>query len=157
MKPEFRTRREPAAARRRAAIQVARRYRASPAHVFHAWLDPDVAGHWLFATASRPMARVDIDARVAGSFRFVEQRNGETVEHRGEYLEIVPHRRLAFTLASADHPQVVSRVCVDITELDRGCAVTLRHEDLPSRDAKRARARWTGILYGLGATLDARH
>lgn len=157
MKPEVRSRRDPAITGRRAAIQVARRYRASPEHVFHAWLDPEVAGSWLFATASCPMARVDIDARVAGSFRFVERRNGRIVEHCGEYLEIVPHRRIAFTLASADHPHVVSRVRVDITERGKGCAVTLRHENLPSRDANRVRARWTGVLYGLGATLDSRN
>ncbi len=156
MKPELRARNGASVAKRRAPIHVARRYRASPEHVFRAWLDPRVAGHWLFATASRPMAHVAIDARVAGSFRFVERRFDDLVEHRGEYVEIVPHRRLAFTLATSDRPHVVTRVRVEVRPLARGCEVRLLHENVPPGEARSTRARWSGILYGLGATLDAR-
>ena len=95
-------------------IRVTRRLHAPAKVVFHAWLDPGIAGRWLFATASRPMARVDIDARVAGAFRFVERRDGALIEHRGEYTELVPHRRIAFTLLSEDIPDVVTRATVDI-------------------------------------------
>src|SRR5258708_6816799 len=52
-----------ATAQRYAVIRVARRYAASSARVFDAWLDPEFAGRWLFATASRPLAHVAIDAR----------------------------------------------------------------------------------------------
>lgn len=153
MKPDVRAGRYPAHAQRRASIRVTRRYLASPEHVFHAWLDPKVARSWLFATATRPMARAEIDPRVAGTFRFVEQRDGEIVEHRGEYVDMVPHRRLAFTLATPDQPHVLTRVRVEITRLGQGCEVTLTHDDVPSGNAIRTRARWTGILYGLGMTL----
>lgn len=90
-------------AQRPAAIRITRRFSAPPEHVFDAWLDPEVAGRWLFATASRPMTHVEIDARVEGSFCFAEQRDGETIEYTGEYVEIVPHRRLVFTLSMEDH------------------------------------------------------
>ncbi|MGH7187364.1 MAG: SRPBCC family protein, partial [Pseudomonadota bacterium] len=80
-------------------VRVARRFRAPPEQVFNAWLDARVAGRWLFATASRPMAHAEIDPRVGGSFRFVDRRNDERVEHIGEYLEIRPPRRLVFTLS----------------------------------------------------------
>ena len=137
-------------------ICVTRRLHAPAKVVFHAWLDPGIAGRWLFATASRPMARADIDARVAGAFRFVERRDGALIEHRGEYTEIVQHRRIAFTLLSEDIPDVVTRATVDIapTQHDR-CSVTLIHRDVPSGVVTRTRQRWIGILYGLDATLDA--
>jgi uncharacterized protein YndB with AHSA1/START domain len=144
-----------AKAARRATIRVTRRFRAPPHQVFNAWLDPEVAGKWLFATASHPMARVEIDARVGGSFRFVDQRDGETTEHTGEYVEIVPHRRLAFSLSVEKRPHVITRVMVEIVPMKNGCALTLTHENLPPDYVSRTEGRWTGILYGLGLTLDS--
>ena len=141
--------------RAKARIRVTRRFRAPPHRVFEAWLDPEVAGQWLFATASHPIARVEIDARVGGWFRFVDQRYGETIEHTGEYFEIVPHRRLTFSLSVEKRPHVITRVMVEIVPVKKGCALTLTHENLPPDYAGRTEGRWTGILYGLGVTLDS--
>jgi uncharacterized protein YndB with AHSA1/START domain len=138
-----------------AAIRVTRRFSAPPERVFDAFLEPEVAGRWLFATALRPMTDVEIDARVGGSFRFAARRDDEIIEHRGEYIEIVPHRRLAFILAMADRPHVIARVTVGITPLRRGCELALTHENLPSDYANRTEARWTGVLYGLDETLNS--
>ena len=139
----------------RAAIRVARRFRASPERVFDAWLDPTIARRWLFATATCPLAHADIDARVGGSFRFVEQRYGEDVNYRGEYTEIVPHRRLSFILATDRNRHLVTRVRVDVSPLKSdGSALTLVHQDVPREHASHTRARWLGVLAGLGATLD---
>lgn len=82
--------RPPSAVERHVAIRVTQRYDAPSARVFDAWLDPSVAGRWLFATASRPMTRVEIDPRVDGSFRFVDWRDGETAAYTGEYIAILP-------------------------------------------------------------------
>jgi uncharacterized protein YndB with AHSA1/START domain len=139
-----------------AAIRVTSRFSAPPERVFNAWLDPEVAGKWLFATALRPVAHVEIDARVGGSFRFAERRDGEIIERTGEYIEIVPRPRLVFTLSIEDHPQVITRATVEITPLKTGCQLTLIHEDVPQDYADDTEARWTGILYGLGVTLDSR-
>jgi len=137
------------------AIRVESHYKASPQRVFDAWLDPDIARRWLFATATRPIAHVEIDARVAGRFRFVEQPETGDVEHRGEYAELAPHRRLVFTLALAGRRRSGTRVIVEIESRARGCDLALTHEDLPLDLAHAMEARWTGILYGLGVTLDS--
>ena len=79
-------------------IRVTQRYAVSAERVFDAWLDPAMASTWMFATASRPNTRAEIDARAGGSFRFVDRQDGEEIEHTGQYLEIVPPRRLVFTL-----------------------------------------------------------
>ena len=138
------------------ALCVSRRFGAPPQRVFDAWLDPHIAGQWLFATASRPIARVEIDARVAGSFCFVDRQDRGIVEHTGEYVEIVPHRRLVFTLSRDSRPHVVTRVLVEITPRKRGSELVLAHDNVPPDCASYVKARWTGILYGLGVTLDSR-
>lgn len=138
---------------RPAAICVRRRLGAPAVPVFDAWLDPELAGRWLFATASCPIAHVEIDARVAGAFRFADFRDGRMTEYAGEYLEIVPPRRLAFTLIMGCRPRVVTRVTVAITPRRSGCELTLTHEYVPVERAEQTEARWTGILYGLGVML----
>jgi uncharacterized protein YndB with AHSA1/START domain len=135
------------------AIRLTRRFRAPPRRVFDAWLDPGMAGRWLFATALRPMTDVEIDARVGGWFRLAHRRNGETTEHHGRYLEIVPPRRLVFTLRERRR---ATRVTVEINRRKRGCELRLYHENLPPDRAPDTEARWTGILYGLGETLASR-
>jgi uncharacterized protein YndB with AHSA1/START domain len=135
-------------------LRVTRRYRASPARVFDAWLDPAVARQWLFATALRPLAHVEIDARMRGSFCFVDrQEAADVTRYTGEYLEITPPRRLVFTLCMAKH--VETRVTVELVPLAKGCRLTVLHEKVPRDHADHMHARWTGILFGLGATLES--
>src|SRR4051812_29565567 len=77
----------PMAAETPVCVRVTRRFDTSPGRVFDAWLDPEKAGQWLFATSTGRMVRVEIDARVGGSFSFTDRRDDEDVEHVGEYLE----------------------------------------------------------------------
>jgi hypothetical protein len=48
------------------AIRVTGRCDAPASRVFDAWLDPGIAGKWLFATAARPIAHVEIAPRKRG-------------------------------------------------------------------------------------------
>jgi uncharacterized protein YndB with AHSA1/START domain len=137
----------------RSEVRVSQRFKASPEQVFDAWLDPAIASAWLFATASHPIARAEIDARVGGSFRFVERRDRAEMEYTGEYVEIVRPRRLVFTLSMENRPRPVTRVTADIVPLGSGCEVRLVHENVPPAHASRTDGRWTGMLYGLGQTL----
>ena len=143
-----------AMAPRHIAIRVRKRYAAPSRCIFNAWLDPEVAGKWLFATASQPMAHVEIDRRVGGSFCFVERRDDETARYMGQYMEIVPDSRLAFTLSMQPHPDVVTRVTVAIAPLAKGCTLKLTHDNIPRAHASYVEGRWTGILYGLSVTID---
>lgn len=132
---------------------MTRRFAAAPERVFDAWLDPGRAGRWLFATPEGEMVRAVIDPRVGGTFRFVDRRDGQDVEHTGEYLEIDRPRRLVFTF-SVDGSDA-DRVVVEITPLETGCALTLTHEMHPewAEYAGRTERGWAMILDGLARTL----
>lgn len=139
-----------------ADVRVVQRFDVSPERVFAAWLDASSAGRWLFATASRPIDEVSIDPRVGGEFRLVERGRGTIAARVGRYLEIVPPRRLVFTLAWELGSEDVSRVAIDIMPCGEGCELVLRHSNVPTEERERMEGRWTGILYGLAETLDAR-
>jgi len=135
-------------------LHVTTRYRAPPARVFNAWIDSATAGKWLFATASRPMARVHIDARVGGGFRLVDERDGEVIEYAGDYVEVSPYRRLAFVLVMPNPTHARTRVIVDIVPHETGSRLALTHENVPAELASTTKGRWIGILYGLGLMLE---
>ena len=139
--------------RRGAALRLVRRCRFDAASLFAAWIEPALAGQWLFATATRPMVKTRIDARAGGQYCLAERRGVGIVEHRGQYIDVVPPRRLAFTLSTPDLDGE-TLVCVDIGPRRAGCAVTLTHAHLGTDEIMRARQRWLGVLYGLGETLD---
>jgi uncharacterized protein YndB with AHSA1/START domain len=135
------------------SVRVRRCFDASPERVFDAWLDPETAGKWLFATPTGQMVRVEIDARVGGRFCLVDRRDGEDVEHTGEYFEIDRPRRLAFTFCVGKFSKDATRVIIDIDAPDAGCELTLTHEDVLPDYAGRTEAGWRGILEGLAEVL----
>jgi hypothetical protein len=53
-----------------------------------------------------------------------------------------------------ERQQGITRVTVEIAPLKQGCRLKLIHDNVRQEDARRLEGRWTGILYGLGVTLD---
>jgi uncharacterized protein YndB with AHSA1/START domain len=134
-------------------VRVTRRFDAPPERVFDAWLDPETAGRWLFATATGQMVRTEVDARVGGRYTFTDRRDGEDVEHTGEYVEIDRPRRLVFTFAVPRFSALVTRVVIDIVPQGTGCELTLTHEGVLPEYATRTEGGWGMILDGLAAAL----
>ena len=133
-------------------LRISRHFDACPERVFDAWLDPATAGRWLFSAPNGEMVKVDIDARVGGHFRFVDRREGEDVEHVGEYLEIDRPRRLVFTFAVPKYSVQQTTVSIDIVPVGSGCELHLLHEGVLPEWADATQEGWGGIL----ATLDRR-
>jgi uncharacterized protein YndB with AHSA1/START domain len=121
--------------------------------VFDAWLEPEIAGKFLFATKTGTMVRVDIDARVGGRFVLVDRRDGEDIEHTGEYLEIDRPRRLVFTFGVPKYSALFTRVTIDIAPLGSGCELTLTHEGVLPEWREKSKEGWTMILDGLAEVL----
>jgi uncharacterized protein YndB with AHSA1/START domain len=137
------------------AARVSPRFATSAERVFDAWLDPELAAKFLFATPTGTMVQAEIDPRVGGTFVFTDRRDGEDAGDIGEYLEIDRPRRLVFTLSVDKYSPYVDRIIVDIAPLESGCELTLTHEMNPDMAAfaVRTEAGWTGILARLAETL----
>lgn len=135
-------------------VRVTHRFAASPERVFDAWLDPEMVRKWMFVPTPGEMVRVEIDPYVGGSFCFVHRRDGEDVEHLGEYVEIDRPRRLVFTWAVADE-EGSDRVSIEITPLETGCELTLSHELHPdwSEYADRTHNAWSNMIDALSEML----
>lgn len=137
-----------------AELTVTRLIAASPERAFDAWLDPQIARRFLFATPTGEMVRADIDARVGGKFTFVDRRPGHgDILHEGHYEVIDRPRRLVFIFAVPQYEAAVTRVSVAFAEAPDGCEVTLTHTDvLPEYEAQ-TRQGWGMILEGLERAL----
>jgi uncharacterized protein YndB with AHSA1/START domain len=70
--------------------------------VFDAWLDTSVLEKWMFGPAVRDeeIVHLELDPKVGGKFSFLVRRQGEEIDHVGQYFEIDSPRRLIFTWVS---------------------------------------------------------
>ncbi len=135
-------------------MEAKRHIKATAEQVYDAWLEPKTAGKWLFATPNGEMVRVEIDPVVGGKFVFVDRRNGENVEHVGEYLLLERPHKIAFNVTVPKYSSTQTRVEVDIEPLPGGgCDVTLLHDGVFQDFARRTIQGWTQILADLEATL----
>jgi uncharacterized protein YndB with AHSA1/START domain len=134
------------------SVVVSRHIAASPERVFDAWLDPDSARKWLFATDDGVMERCEIDARVGGRFTIVERRGNDLAEHFGEYREIDRPRKLAFDFWTSFSDER-TLVTVSIAADGQGSLLTLRHHGVWGDYEERTRQGWTMILDGLAHAL----
>lgn len=137
-------------------IRVTRHFDYPPERVFDAWLDPQKARKFLFATESGEMVRADIDARVGGAFNMTDRRGGKDAAHTGTYLEIDRPRRLVFTFSVTGFERNMDRVTIEIVPSAGGCDLTLTHDMNPDfkEFADRARGGWTTMLDTLGRVFD---
>lgn len=135
-------------------VTVKHRFAASAERVYDAWLDPEKARRFLFATATGEIVRCELDARVGGHYTIVDRRNGADVLHEGTYLELERPRRIVFTLRVPKYSPDADRITVEIEPLDHGSELTLTTETADEW-ADDTRCGWTMILDVLDATLPA--
>jgi uncharacterized protein YndB with AHSA1/START domain len=126
-------------------VIITRRFDFSIERVFDAWLDPARASKFLFTTPTGKMVRVEIDARVGGSFN-ITRRDGEDVEHVGTYLEIDRPRRLVFTFGVPKFSAQMTRVSIDLKAPTNGMRIDADPRRSSTRVA-RAHARRLGKDY----------
>lgn len=132
---------------------VTRRFEADAERVFDAWLDPATAGRWLFSADGGQMVKVAIDAHPGGHFLFIDRREGEDVEHVGEYLEIDRPHRLGFTFAVPKYSSLYTQVTIELEPEIDGCMLTLTHAGVLSEWSDRTKEGWSMILDHLADTL----
>lgn len=130
-------------------VRVSRTFDAPAEKLYDAFLDPALARRFLFATDSGEMVRADIDPRAGGRFTLTDRRNGEDVEHSGEYVELERPRRIVFDFRVPKFSSATTRVTIEID----GSTVTITQHDAPPEMAEKIRAGWGTILEQLAAII----
>ena len=134
------------------ALVVTRLLPASPERVFAAWTTPAALCRWMSPYGE---AEAEVDARVGGRFRIVMKGPGREIEHTGEYRELDPPRRLAFTWRSEYTGPLPSLVTVDLRPVGDGTEMTLTHAQLPADQVEPHRGGWGAIVQQLEEYLRA--
>ena len=80
-------------------LTMSRTFEAPPQRVFEAWTSAEVMKRWWHAGHDWETSEASVDLRVGGAVRVVMRNPHEDEEYGGggEYTEIDPPRRLAFT------------------------------------------------------------
>ena len=142
-------------------------YKAPAERVFDAWLTPNQAARFLFASQRGNVMHCEIDPRVGGSFIVTDRRpNPDTEEsfleaqHRGVFVEIERPRRLVFDFSADPYSQVTTRVSIDIVATGTGCDLMLTHNLGDSEEARhnadQTRRGWNTMLRQLEKVLATR-
>ena len=129
------------------SLTLKRRFNASPAKVFAAWIDPQKVMRWMGPGEARAVI-AECDARVGGRYRWLMRTpSGEEHDVSGVYREVVPDEKLVFTWAWKKTPERESLVTVLLKPDGDGTLLTVTHEQFFDENARDQHQHgWTGAL-----------
>ena len=134
------------------SLTLVRRIAARPSIVFEAMTTSEGVAAW-FGPDDLPVVRAEMDARVGGAYSVhFRTLDGRDHEARGEFLELVPPRRIVMSWiwsvgGEPDERGRTSRVEIDLRPIENGTELTFTHADLwDEASAKSHSEGWTGAL-----------
>jgi len=136
-------------------LVLRRVYPVAPEKVWHAWTDPRALAHWWGPGAVDSVTSAAMDVRVGGRYRIAFLApDGVEHEAHGEYLEVVPNRRLVFTWARRGMPEIASRVSIELKAVSGGTELFFVHAQFPDVAARDDHeVGWLPTLVKLGELL----
>lgn len=141
----------------RHVLEIRRTFEASPTRVFEAFRDPQLLAEWA-APGEHRTERVESDFEVGGRYRRTMRfPNGSRHVLSGEYLEIDPPHRLAYTYCWETIPGAPeTRVAVELTAADGGTEVRLVHSGFEAEEtAEDHRSGWQTCFDQLAELLES--
>ena len=141
----------------RIGIELQRRFRASPEALFEAWTRPAALREW-WCPDGWTAGEIAIDLRVGGRYRIEMRRvgSGAPVAVTGEFLDVTPPLRLAYTWqwegAFAGMPATL--VTIELTRAAHETVLTLRHDNFVEAGPQHQhRTGWLAACNRLDAVL----
>jgi uncharacterized protein YndB with AHSA1/START domain len=131
-------------------VRIQRTLPASPERVFAAWTDPSSLARWISPVGH---AEAEVEPWVGGRLRVTMIGDGRTIEHTGEYRELVHGQRLVFSWRSPFTGAEASVVTVELEAVASGTSLTLVHERLPADAVESHGGGWSLILDRLAIEL----
>ena len=134
-------------------VTIVRVFDAPARLLFEAYSRPEHIKRW-FGPVGWPVTLAEIDFRVGGAFRFaMTGPSGEqNTPFGGEYLEIVPDRKIAYT--NGFHEPGAGRMTVSITFDERDGRTTLTMHTVFDSDAMYEEHVGQGFVEGTNSGLD---
>ncbi|HWG84804.1 MAG TPA: SRPBCC domain-containing protein [Deinococcales bacterium] len=109
------------------SFTVTRRFPVPRERVFDAWTRPELFARWFGTEAvDVPLESVVLDARVGGEWRAVMYLPDDSrINWVGEYTEVRPPERLAFTMSDDPSAPAGDPITVDLREVAGGTEMTV--------------------------------
>ncbi len=115
-------------------VKLHRVLRAAPERVYRAFIDADAMAKWLPPDGFTGKV-LHLDPRKGGSYRmsFTNFTTGKSHSFHGEYLELVPNKRLVYT-DRFDDPGLAGemRTTVELRKVSVGTEVEIVQEGIPA-------------------------
>ena len=124
-------------------IKLHRVFKTTPERLYKAFLDPEAMAKWLPPHGFTGKVH-SIDARVGGKYKmsFTNFTTGSSHSFGGDYLELVPGKRIVHTDVFDAGPPGTMKVTVDIKKVLVGTEIHITQEGVP--DAIPAEACYLG-------------
>lgn len=142
----------------RFVLETTRILAAPRERVFHALTRPDELAAW-WGPRGFTTPEIRLDLRVGGAYRFgMQPPDGDLFHLSGEFLEVEPPRRLAYTFRwdepDPDDRETVVRLTLD--DVDGGTRVSLAQGEFATEERLALhRGGWSDSLDKLSAHLEA--
>jgi uncharacterized protein YndB with AHSA1/START domain len=131
------------------ALHLERRLPARPARVFEACTQPEPLAKW-WGPRGFTSPSLDLDVRVGGSYRIAMQPpDGELFHLAGEYVEVDPPSRLAYTFRWEEPDPDDQETVVTITLRDAGSETDMSVDQRPFATEARLALHVAGWTDGL--------
>ena len=132
------------------SLEITRFINAPRNRVYAAWTDPVQLKEWWGPKEVRTLEIV-ADTRVGGKYRWdLVNQDGEKMSVFGEYLELVPGKKVVFTWKwddDDDWKDYDSIVSVEFSDRDAGTELRLTHVQLPSQASRdRHTEGWNSVI-----------
>jgi uncharacterized protein YndB with AHSA1/START domain len=138
-------------------LRIERTFQAPAEAVFDAWTSEEVMRRWFYGQPGWQTPEAEVDLRPGGAVRVVMR---DPVEQRdvgggGNYTEIDPPRRLAFTWTWDDDDRE-TLIELDFAESDGATTVVLTHSALRDEESVRSHEEgWNVCFDNLERALNA--
>jgi uncharacterized protein YndB with AHSA1/START domain len=139
-------------------LEMERTFAAPARRVFDAFTSEEVMRRWWHASPDWETPEASVDLRVGGRVRVVmrDPDSGDRYGGQGEYVEIDPPRRLAFTWTwDDDRAQVQQLIEIEFQEREGVTTMRFTHRDLWDEEAVRSHEQgWSTAFDNLERALD---
>ena len=139
---------------RSAGFTLVREFSVTPEELWRCWTEPSEATHWFHPRGmSTPEDTIRFDVREGGRYEYtmVDDATGERYPTGGEYREVAPYERLAFTWGRPeDDPEDCPLITVSFEAVAGGTRMTFELMGVPARPGDDIYDGWEEALHNLG-------